>query len=158
MFNITGGSNTLMDDLKGHVSSTFPTSAIKWESAAYPILDLTNPLTLSLCLIAIGYDVLSRIPNITLLCIWNEFLNQIREKECVSDDDHGKRFHFLMEYVLKNNKSKTMKESDVFTFCQMFLYQPALEYGKRSSKYIQIFIQHTNITFPLLANVSPPQC
>ena len=92
VFNITGGSNKLMESLKVHITSTFPTSAIKWEPAACPLLEATNPLTLSLCLVAIECDVLpGGVPGVTPSRIWNE-LNRIRDKENIRDNDHGKFF------------------------------------------------------------------
>ena len=105
-------------------------------------MDNNNPLTLGLCVVAIGCDVLSDgIPGVTPLSISKE-LKRIKEKEKVSDNDHGLRYKYLMKYFLSKNKTNKLSELDLHTFCQAFLYQPALEFGKRNESDAYKYIFH----------------
>ena len=146
-----------MHILKTHIDSLFPTSHIDWTEAAYPLLEELNPFTLAICLVGIGCNVLpGGITGVTPLRIWNE-LERIRQKEKVQDDEHGKRFRLLVNFLIKHDKSKRFQEVDLLVFCQAFLFQPALEYRKKDvvSAYKYIFHALTSSS-PYLQMFLPP--
>ena len=127
-FNISGGSNKLMIWLQKFIQSEMPNNKIKFEEAQYPLLEYTHPLTLALIVVGIGCDVLpSGVPGVTAKAIYTQMKKM--EKEGITDN-HQICIR-LVEFFMKTDKTKMLKELDIRTFCEASLYQPALEFGEK---------------------------
>ena len=138
VYNISGGSNVIMQKMKTHVESTFPNNMITFEEAKYPLLDNTNPLTLGLTVVGLGCDVLpGGVSGVTAKGIWSE----IEKKKKKGITQPGQIFKHLIKYYQEKDTTGMLQELDLLTLTQAFLYQPALEFGKKedSSAYKYIF-------------------
>ena len=146
-----------MKKMKAHIQMAYPRNKISFEEAKYPLLDNNNPLTLALCVVGIGCDVYpGGVPGVTPLSITKK-LKMIKEKEGVRDNEYGKIYVHLMKFMLEKDKTTKLKELDIQTFCQAFLYQPALEFGMAddSSAYHYVFHRPTYLS-PYLKMFLPP--
>ena len=153
-FNISGGSNRLMARLQAFIKSDLPHSKIKFEEARYPLLDRDHPLTIALIVIGLGCDVLpGGVPGVTAKSIYDEMKKM--EKEGIDDDKV--RCVRLVKLFTKIDKTKALKEVDIRTFCEAFLYQPALEFGKKNeaSSYKYVFNRPGTLS-PYLKMFLPP--
>ena len=153
-FNISGGCNKLMNRLQSFIKSDFPHSKIKFEAAKYPLLQNTHPLTIALIVIGISCDVLpGGVIGITPKIIYDEMIKI--EKEGI-DDDKVKCVR-LVKLFRQADKTKALKEVDIRTFCEAFLYQPALEFGKKNepSSYKYVFNKPGTLS-PYLKMFLPP--
>ena len=111
----------------------------------------------ALFVVGIGCDVLpGGVPGITPREIWNE-IKRVKKDNDIRDDKYGKIYNHIMTFYLKIDKSKKMKEIDIRTFCQAFLYQPTLEFGKKddSTAYKYVFHPPANLS-PYLKSFLPP--
>ena len=144
-YNISGGSNKLMNKMEHHIRKKFPSTKIMFKEAKYPLLETTNPLTIAAVVVGIGCDVIpGGISGVTPLALWNEV--EKMNKDGVSDA--VKQYMHLVQYYLKKDKSNKLTETDICTFCQAFLYQPALEFGKSDDVSAYKYIHHKPISLP----------
>ena len=159
MFNISGGSNKVMNALKAHIDSSFSNKdQICWTEAKYLLLENENPLTLGLTVVGIGCDVLpGGVPGITANTICKELI-RLEKEEKISMNNYGQIYSKLMEFFIKNDKSKKFTELDLQTICQAFLYQPALEFGKKDdvSAYRYVFHKPATLSPYLKRDFLPP--
>ncbi len=135
VYELSGCSNSLMDEIKECVRNEIGASSkIEYVPAKYPLLENVPPSLMSLIVVGIGCDVLpGGLAGITPLAV-SRVMKKM-EEDRVSPDNRNKS---LMEFYLKKDESK--KERDILTYCQAFLYQPAVEMGSendpREWKYI----------------------
>ena len=146
-YNISGGSNVLMEKLKESVKSNCQGNKIKFEGAKYPILDTTdNPLTFSCYIIGLECDVIPKgIPGVTPALLWKE-IEKMKKNSIL---DGGKQYNHLVDFYKKRDKSGKLNESIIRTLCQAFLYQPALEYGQKDNPDAYNYVFHRPVQLPL---------
>lgn len=79
-----------------------------------------------------GCDVLPGvIPGVTPLSI-SKKLKQIKEMG-ISDDDNVNKCKMLMEFLIKQDKSNKFSNGEICTYCEAFLFQPALKFGEKNN-------------------------
>ena len=148
-----------MNALKAHIDSSFSNKdQICWTEAKYLLLENENPLTLGLTVVGIGCDVLpGGVPGITANTICKELI-RLEKEEKISMNNYGQIYSKLMEFFIKNDKSKKFTELDLQTICQAFLYQPALEFGKKDdvSAYRYVFHKPATLSPYLKRDFLPP--
>ena len=138
-YEISGSSNTIMNEIKEMIAQNSPSSKIVYTEAKYPILEeVVPPMLTALMVIGIGCDILPRgVTGISPLVVQKE-LSFLREQEqqqdvVVSPHEHyTNQYNKLIDLYLKKDKSKKLTKEYLRTYCQAFLYQPGLEMGLRN--------------------------
>ena len=156
VYNIGGGSNQLMEELKKYATTSLPSNQIIFTPARYPLLEETYYLTVALIVVGIGCDVLpGGISGVTPLSISKE-LKRIKE-EGVPDNDNVKKCKLLMDFFKRKDKSNKMSNEEIRTYCEAFLFQPALKFGEKDNpqSYHYIFKKPGDISSYLQMFVPP---
>ena len=65
------------------------------------------------------------------------------ENQNVGDDELSTiQYRHLIELYIKKDKQRTLKEKEILTYCQAWLYQPALEFGKGDDETSYKYVLH----------------
>ena len=162
VYEITGGSNTLMDEIKTKINTILPSSKIIYKEAKYPIFErIIPPWLTALYCVGLGCDVFpGSIHNITPLFLTTQ-LEKMNINTAVSSSDYQKIFDALVDiYVIRQKPPKTLTKQDFLTYCQAFLYQPGIEEGLRDdpSQWNYVYHQPTSLHPYLKMFAHPDSC
>ena len=131
VYEISGISNALVDEIKEKIDTKSPANQIVYTKAKYPILEKAIPPYLtSLYVVGMGCDVLpGGVTGITPLSISRE-LKRLEEEEAVSS--YEDLYEKMIAFYIKKDTTKRLGKKDLHTYCQAFMYQPALRMGSKS--------------------------
>ena len=115
-YEITGGSNSFMHEIKACISSNSQSSLIQYKEAKHPILEaVVPPFLTALYVVGIGCDVLpGGVSGVTSLFITKELKKM--EEAGIGCSQHSERFDRLIDIYLKKDKKKKVTKGDLLTY------------------------------------------
>ena len=133
VYEITGGSNKLMDEIKELIDNNSPMNQIIYTKAKYPLFEKKIPPYLtSLYAVGIGCDVLpGGVSKVTPLAITRELERIEKTNDVVSS--YQELYDKMVEFFLKKDSTKKLTKTDLRTYCQAFMHQPALRMGSKNN-------------------------